>query len=433
VTKLREEELVCAEVLIDQIHRSVRATARELGVSESTLRYRRQRRAEGATDGRARQPAACQPYEAVIQTWINAQQQRSGRPDPVRSLYEMLIAQHGFTGSYQTLRRYVARRRPRPLIHPIRRVEVMPGTQAQVDWVEPTVYVHQLGGWTQLSGFNLTLGFSRMWSLQWRTDQTQLSWLEAHNGAFRAVGGIPLSVRFDNCKTAVAARGGPWAILNADYRSYAHQLGFLPDPCRLRTPSDKGKTERRLRDVRGSLIRADDRFEALEDLQRVSDQRIQECSQQWRCPLTGQSIADSWALERPLLCPLPQTLPVPFDVEVQRPVPRDGLVWFEGHEYGVPFAYIGRTVRLRGAADQVEIRADHRLLLSYPRHTDCLRLIDQQACYEGAATDRVAAPTPLGRLGQQIVLPRTWEVPLEAPSRPLERYAALLERHGRYV
>ena len=99
MTKLREEELVCAEVLIKRVHQSVRSTARDLGVAESTLRYRLQRRAAGATDGRGRQPEACQPYEGVIQAWIAAQQQRLGRPDPVRSLYEVLIAEHGLAAS----------------------------------------------------------------------------------------------------------------------------------------------------------------------------------------------------------------------------------------------------------------------------------------------------------------------------------------------
>ena len=33
----------------------------------------------------------------------------------------------------------------------------------------------------------MSLSFSRMWSVQWRVDQAQLSWLDANNGAFRAI------------------------------------------------------------------------------------------------------------------------------------------------------------------------------------------------------------------------------------------------------
>lgn len=60
MAKLSERELVCAEVLVDK-GRSVRSVAKELGVDESTLRYRLRRRAEGAVDGRARQAEACAP------------------------------------------------------------------------------------------------------------------------------------------------------------------------------------------------------------------------------------------------------------------------------------------------------------------------------------------------------------------------------------
>ena len=120
-----------------------------------------------------------------------------------------------------------------------------------------------------------------MWSVQWRLDQGQQ---EAHNRAFEAVQGVPWSVRFDNCKTAVVRRGGPWAILNDDYASYARQLAFVPDACRIRRPTDKGKVERRLRDVRWNLIRANERFETLADLQTTSDRPVRESAERLRCP-----------------------------------------------------------------------------------------------------------------------------------------------------
>ena len=66
--------------------------------------------------------------------------------------------------------------------------------------------------------------------------------------------------------------------------------------------------------------------------------------------------------------------------------------------------------------------------MSYPRHTACRLLIDQR-CYEGAPPDHLEAPTPLGRIGQRIVLPKSWD--WQAPTRPLDGYAALVERAGR--
>lgn len=49
-------------------------------------------------------------------------------------VHQDLVRDYGFGGSYQTVRRYVERSRPRPLPEPERRFETAPGHQAQVDW-----------------------------------------------------------------------------------------------------------------------------------------------------------------------------------------------------------------------------------------------------------------------------------------------------------
>jgi hypothetical protein len=67
--------------------------------------------------------------------------------------------------------------------------------------------------------------------------------------------------------------------------------------------------------------------------------------------------------------------------------------------------------------------ADLKLLIEYPRNTKARLLIDQ-ACYEGDGDEHVAAPTPLGRLGREIVLDRSWE----APARPVSDYENLIRR-----
>ena len=425
MTKLREKEVMCAEVWTQAGH-SVRDTAGQLDVAESTLRYRLKRRRQSSEDGRKHQPEACAPYEGVIQAWIDAQREAIGRSDPIMSLYEQLQSEHGFTGSYKAVWRYVCRRRPPPKIRPKRRVETHPGSQAQLDWATTKVYVADLGGWTSLSAFLMALSYSRMGSVQWSVDQSQLSWLACHNRAFQFLGGLPWSVRIDHLKTAVAQGGGPWAVLNATYTSYAQQLGFVVDCCRVGQASDKGKIERRVRDVKGSLIRTDERFDSLSHLQQTTDSRLRERADRLICPVTGQSVLHAWRQEKSRLYPLPVTWPTPFDVQVTRTVGSDGLVAFEQRQYTVPFPFVGRPVEVRGCPQTVEIYGEGHLLITYPRHTSCRLLIDQ-SCYEGEATDRVERPTPLGRIGQAIVLPQSWV----ASIRPLDTYAALVEQAGR--
>ena len=144
-------------------------------------------------------------------------------------------------------------------------------------------------------------------------------------------------------------------------------------------------------------------FQSLADLQRYSDQRIERADRHRLCPVTGKSVAESWAAERELLRPLPATLPEPFDLIKQCPVHKDCTIRFEGRTYAVPFEYVHKTVEVRGCSDTVQIvdRRTGRVLKQYPRGSEELLLIDQ-ACYEGAATDAVKRPRPFGRMARRI-------------------------------
>lgn len=425
MAKLQERELVVMDVLREKGW-STRATARELGVDESTLRYRIRRREAGITDGRSRQAEACAPWDGVIEPWLAVQDEHGGRPESVRLLYEDLVERHGYEGSYKAVLRYVRRRMAPPRLRPIRRVETRPGAQAQVDWFERVpAHVEELGGHVELDALVVALSHSRMFAVIWALSRDLLWWLSGHNQAFTRLGGIPWTVRIDNLKTGVAWGAGPWARLQEGYASYARQLGFVVNPCRPRTGSDKGKVERRGRDVRGFLDGLKDVcFLRLEDLQAATDDRITTRAKRLICPVTGRSVLESWQAELEHLLTLPQTLPEPFDVQVHRQVSDDCLVSFEGRQYEVPFVAMRRSVQIRGCAGTVEIYgADGQPLASYPRGTACRLLLDQRHA-EGEGDDRVMRPTPLGALGQRIVLERSWEV----PRRPIDAYLELVRR-----
>jgi hypothetical protein len=262
-----------------------------------------------------------------------------------------------------------------------------------------------------------------MWAVVWSRHKDMASWIRCHNEAFARLGGVPLTVRPDNEKTAAGHGAGPWGEVNEGYSSYGKQMGFVVNLARPRKPADKGKVERRARDVRWLQVREEDHFLDLDSLQSTTDARVEARARKLTCPQTGLSIHDSWLQERQELAPLPATLPEPFDTQVGRIVSRDCLVSFEGRQYSVPFVHVGRQVQVRGAGERVHILADHRLVKSYPRGT-VVRLLVDQADYEGESTNRVIRPTPLGGLGEQIVLQRSWE----APKRPIEQYASVLGR-----
>ncbi len=428
MAKLTQEEVYCAMVLKDK-GQSVRGIARQLAVAESTLRERLDRAASGAVDGRKDPASACDALAEVIALWLTRQQELSEAELPqeqIKLLFGCLRVEHGFTGSYSSVWRYVHKRMEPGKLRAVRRVETSPGAQGQVDWVTRAVGIESLGGEVELHAFVLVLSHSRMFAVIWSQRQDLLSWLSCHNRALVFVKGVPVMLRIDNLKTGVSSGGGPWAVLHPGYASYARQMGFTINPARIRQPSDKGKVERRGRDL-AWLDLAGKWFHDLADLQRYTDEQIHLRIGRLCCPVTGTSVEEAWQREQRSLQPLPETLPEPFDVEVVRPVGVDCLVNFEGRQYSVPFVYVKRAVTVRGLSGRVAIYYDLKQIAEYPRGTECRLLIDQ-AHYEGESDLRVARPVPLGELGQKIVLRRSWEEPeAQASRRSIGIYADLVE------
>jgi hypothetical protein len=161
MTKLREEDVMAADVM-ERRGRSIRSLAEDFEVDERTLRYRLQRLRSGAEDGRdgrQRQREACAAFDDVVVAWLAAQAEgmEGGlRPEPVMALYEALVSDHGYGGSYKAVVRYVRRRQAPLRVRPSRRVEMRPGAQAQVDWVQQAVWVDALGGLVKLWAFAVT-------------------------------------------------------------------------------------------------------------------------------------------------------------------------------------------------------------------------------------------------------------------------------------
>src|SRR5262245_31268879 len=131
----------------------------------------------------------------------------------------------------------------------------------------------------------------------------------------------------------------------------------------------------------------------------MTDAAVEQSARRRRCPATGSSVWEARQEERRYLAALP-ILPQPFDHVATRHVSDDALVHFEGRQYSVPFAHVGRHVELRGAAAVVQILAEHSIIAEHPRRTE-RRLVIDPAHYEGPSTPTVIAPTPLGRLGQR--------------------------------
>jgi transposase len=419
MARLSKEDVVTIQALRKR-GQSLRAIARTLGVTEGTVRYHGRRAAAGAIDGRTRQVPVAAGFVAPIEAFLKARAQPE-RPANVRELYEHLVEHHGYPASSKSLERYIRRTYGPPPTRTYRRVETPAAAQTQTDWGEyPRVRL--AGEVRPLHAFVMSLSFSRRPAVVWSEREDQVSWLSCHNGAFARLGGIAAVNRIDNPKTAISRGAGPWGTIHPTYRAYARTMGFHVDACLPRQAHHKGKVESKVRLSRLLVDPGEREFGSLEELQGWTDERLDRWTRRAICPATGTRVAQAWEAERPLLRPLPATMPEPFDVVVSRPVGKDLMIHFEGRQYAVPFRLVGRRVEVRGLAGRVEIRFEGAVVRTYRRGTPERILIDA-TCYDGEKTEHALPPPPLGRMGQRIA-----EIAAQGvATRSIEIYERLME------
>lgn len=354
-------------------------------------------------DGRAKQALVDKlGLTKVVEHWWQDQQASlpQGRSPNVHQLWQLLVGEYAYTGSYKSVTKYVRGKFPKPALRPFRRIETPPGAQVQNDWMEDWIRI--AGERTKVYGFVMTLSHSRKVALVWSLSMNQLAWHRVHNEAFKRLGGVAAVNRIDNLKTGVAQGAGAQAKVNASYQAYARTMGFHVDPHQVRQPQQKGKAERRVSAARGRLDLQRE-FDSVEALQLHTDARLHQDSLTRKCPVTGTSVDEAWQAERELLRPLPANLPEPFDLIRTCPVHKDCTIRFEGRTYTVPFRYCGKSVEVRGCSGFIQIadRSNGKVVKQYPRSTPHSLLVDP-SCYEGNATPEVAAPLPLGRMARKL-------------------------------
>jgi hypothetical protein len=103
--RLTAEEIVTIKTLASK-GVAVRAIARQLGKNESSVRHHARESDEGREDGRRNKVAKCDALAPEIEAWATAHS-KGERPTNVRELYEWLVAERHYDGSYKAVVRWV--------------------------------------------------------------------------------------------------------------------------------------------------------------------------------------------------------------------------------------------------------------------------------------------------------------------------------------
>ena len=337
--------------------KSIRATARELGLARNTVR-KYVRGAPGPA-GRLRRGSKLDPYKEQIVRWV-----REDHLLNVETMVERLRTQ-GYQGGKTIIKDFVVPLRPaRQGQAPVIRYETPPGKQMQMDWGE---FVYEENGQRRkVYGFTVILGYSRMRYVAFVTRCDVRTLLRCLEQACTVFGGQPERVLTDRMKSVLLGMDGHEKVWHPLCAQALATVGIVPEVCRAYTPQTKGKVERTVDVVKRSFW-AGVSFTDLDDLNRQA--------QAWCDRINGRvhrttRRAPVDMLPEEGLRPLaPHTLWAPF-VRDERKVSWDGFISVEGVLYGLPAeaAVAGATVTVELERQTLTVWTGERLIAHLPRH-----------------------------------------------------------------
>jgi transposase len=294
-----------------------------------------------------------------------------------RRVLARLVDEHAAVDlSYSTVSAYVSGRRSEIWVEVERQAaEVfvpqthLPGAEAEVDFAE--LFVDLPAGRTKCYLFTMRLCFSGRAFHQVFATQSQEAFLEGHIGAFTAFGGVPtVHVKYDNLKSAVTVvlfgtdrrrtENDRWVLFRSVFGfsafyclpgvAGAHEKGGVEgEGGRFRrnhlVPVPKVKS---LAELNTRLARAD----------RADDHRR----------ITGRirTVGEMFAIEQPVLCPLPTETFEP-GLTLSPRVDRHARVMVRNCQYSVPARFIGRRVRVHLRSNELIVLDGRTVIARHER------------------------------------------------------------------
>lgn len=299
------------------------------------------------------------PYEIRIKNWVNQGVQAT-------TIYQALVEQFGFTGSYSSVRRTVRKLRNKsPKATCV--LDFNPGEAAQVDFgTGPTITDVFTGAVIKTWIFVMTLCFSRHMYAEIVTDQKVDTWLACHRRAFEFFNGVVGKLIIDNPKCAITRACFRDPQVQRSYAELAEGYGFIISPCPPADPQKKGRVEAGVKYVKNNFVPlrkfrtlADSNEQLIRWVMQTAGNRCHGTTHQK--PLT--MFADT---EKHLLKPLPD---VPVQIATWTTVKVHGNchVQFEKACYSAPFRLVRQQLWLKATNTAVHLYQDLKLVATHPR------------------------------------------------------------------
>ena len=300
-----------------------------------------------------------EPFREQVTTWKQAGIDGT-------AIHQALVREHGFTGSYSAVRRFIqglALSAPAATV----RLDFAPGEAAQVDFGSGPRLVDTATGEIRKSWiFVMSLCFSRHQYAEVIWDQRVETWLACHRRAFEWFNGVPARLIIDNAKCAITRACTRDPEVQRAYAECAEGYGFKIDACPPGEPQLKGRVEAGVKYIKHAFL-------PLREFRDLTDANAQ--LRQWVLAEAGnrthgttreQPLAQFESVEKAHLLPLPD-VPPELALWAKVKVHRDAHIQFQKAYYSVPFRLIGQRLWLKATPATVRLYREHELVATHPR------------------------------------------------------------------
>jgi transposase len=276
-----------------------------------------------------------------------------------RSIYQDLVIANNYTGSYDSVKRFVRKlKQNSPKL--FARIETPPGEEAQVDFGEgaPTLKNDRFyKPWL----FVMILSNSRMsyQEIVWKQDVE--TFLTCHENAFEFFGGVPKTVKLDNLKSGVLKAHLYEPELNPNYLAFSQHYSFVPLPCKVGTPQHKGKVESGVKYTQNNALKGK-QFNSLEE----QNAYLRKWNKTWASTrihgTTKRQVNAMFLEEKPSLQPLPETRFEIFKIGTRKVNTLDSHIEVLGAFYPIPPKYMGKYVTVHFNSKIVKVYYNQNLI-----------------------------------------------------------------------
>jgi len=385
---------------------SCRGIAQKLGCSPRTVKkYSEHPELIGRPRVSSPRASKLDPYREQILSYLEEDPQYRST-----TIYDRLLRQ-GFTGGYAIVKRAVRPIREQKQARAYIRFETEPGAQGQVDFGEfqaqmpdGTIHKYYL--------FVLILGYSRMLYAEILERCDIVSFLEAHQRAFAALGGVPLELLYDRMRNVFLRQLAGKVEFTQSLVELATHYGFTPRVAPAYAPWVKGKVERPMDFVREGFWRGYG-FRDLGTANRDLTAWLAEKAERVH-GTTHERVDERFLREKPYLLQLP---PSSCDVSerLYREVRKDCTIAALGNRYVVEHTLVGKRIVVRVRHEELRVFDDERLVVTYAIPEGKGHLVQDPRFYAVLRADRELQARKFSHVGKHKG--RAWVCTI-SPTKP---------------